>query len=131
MAGDERMAEQVPVAIFDRSGGVWVFHSDRDAARWMEAVDVADGEYHGYDADGYVLSLSTDGDDVLVRRTSEQAYEEAAHQLRDALSRSPVTVAEGPLREMIHRLLQLEDSSGMRPRVAAILKGLRDRLGRT
>jgi hypothetical protein len=104
---------------------VRAFHTYQDAADWMEAVDVVDGEYHGYDADGYVLSFATNRDDVLICRTSERAYEEAIDQFRSALSTSPIALDNSTLQGMICQMLDLEASSGLRHWTVAMFDRLR------
>lgn len=78
----------------------------------MEAVDVSDGEYEAYDAEGFVLSLSVRDDRVVVGRTADQYPERAADRLRAVLVASPVVVEGRTLSEMIRSLLDQERGGG-------------------
>lgn len=61
------------VFVFDTSGDLNVFASLGDAAGWMEAIDVDDGEYAAaYLADGTVLRLSTDSNRVVLTPVPER-----------------------------------------------------------
>jgi hypothetical protein len=113
-------AEDLPLVVFDRNGDAWAFRNYHDAAGWIEAVDVIDGEYHAYDADGYVLSLTVAEGDVQIRRTAERAYEETIDQLRttmrDSRDSQDVLAAE-TLKDMIERMLRPRKAWGLRSRL--------------
>ncbi len=115
---------EIPIVVFDRSDGAWVFPNHVDASEWMEAADVVDGEYHAYDVDGYVLSLSTRGDRVVIRRTSERAYEEALDQLRRVMSDGSVSVSGRTLEEILQDMLDQESRLGLRRRLSLALRRL-------
>lgn len=63
------------VFVFDRDGDVMAFKSEAEAADYMEAIDVDDGEYAAaYLADGTVLDiLAPHGPDgpVVLQRTDD------------------------------------------------------------
>ena len=61
------------VFLFDRTDMlVDVFASTSKAERWMEPVDVANGEYSiAYLADGTCLTATTDGDRVVLTPTGK------------------------------------------------------------
>jgi hypothetical protein len=117
---------QTPVVLFDRSDGVWVFPDYMTTADWVEAIDVDDGEYDAYDADGFVLALSVVDGRVHLCRTSGRYYEQAVARLKFVLSKSPATVVSTSLPGMIQELLQRE-RKGVFARLA---KGVRTRFGR-
>jgi hypothetical protein len=75
VASPARMDVVGTVLVFDRDGDVMAFGSEAEAAGYMEAIDVDDGEYDAaYPADGTVLTtLAPDGPDgpVVLTRTDE------------------------------------------------------------
>jgi hypothetical protein len=101
---EDRAERDLPVLVFDTSGGPWAFRNYGAAANWMEAIDVAAGEYEAYDSEGYVLSLSVVDDRVLIRRTSTRAYDQAVQRLRHAMLSSPLRLTTDTLEGMIREL---------------------------
>ena len=89
-----------PVVIFDRDGNALVAKNCLAAAEEIESIDVADGEYHGDDADGYVLS------------SAELAYDEAVSQILRSESRLGLT--SGNLRDLLEQILKMEDAGLLR-----------------
>ena len=58
--------EPVSPVFIDDHGDVSVFRSVSDATTWIEAIDVQNEEYRGYDSLGRSLNLSTDGFSVRI-----------------------------------------------------------------
>ena len=79
------------VFLFDRADVlVDVFASTEEAERWMEAVDVADGEYSiAYLVDGTCLTPTTDGGRVVLTPTGKVNDTALRDGLRDAQRRAP------------------------------------------
>lgn len=61
-----------------------VFRSLEEAAGHLEAIDVENGEYEAFDAEGFSLTLSVDGRRIKIERTSGAApkKEEVETKLR-------------------------------------------------
>jgi hypothetical protein len=55
-----------PIIIYN-FGDVLVFGSIESAERYLEAIDVENNEYIGYDGTGRLLELGTDGSHVIIR----------------------------------------------------------------
>lgn len=109
-----------PVVIFDRDGNVTVARDFDSAAAEIEAVDVSDGEYHGYDADGVILKFKIVDDRVCIERSSEITYDDAVAQLQRSVgSRNP---PEGTLAEMIQWTIQQELDATMIGRIRRRLR---------
>ena len=79
------------VFLFDRNDMlVDVFASKTKAERWMEPVDVADGEYSvAYLVDGTCLAPTTDGDRVVLTPTGQVDDTALRDGLRDVQRREP------------------------------------------
>lgn len=109
-----------PLVIFDRDGNATVARDFSSAATEIEAVDVSDGEYHGYDADGAVLKFKSVNDRVYIERSSEIAYDDAVAQLQRSVgSHNP---PEGTLAEMIQWTIQQELDATMIGRIRRRLR---------
>jgi len=120
-SGGTQDGSPVPVVVFDRSGGAWAFSDIAAAGEWMEAIDVDDGEYDAYDANGCVLSISVVDGRVVVDRTAGLFPAQALERLRTVLSASPVAVGGRTLPEMIGALLDQERTS----RIARVVRRIR------
>jgi hypothetical protein len=107
--------DDVPVVIFDRNDTAWAFRRSSEAADWMEPVDVSDGEYHGYDADGYILDLSVTNGRTTISKTARKASREAVEELRRSEGPLGITAA-GTLADMIQQALALQEESTLKTR---------------
>ena len=58
--------QPVPPVFINEHGDLSVFRSVSDATAWIEAIDVQNEEYCGYDSLGRSLNLSTDGFSVRI-----------------------------------------------------------------
>lgn len=88
--------EPVPPVFIDNRGDVSVFRSVPDAETYIEAIDVQNREYDGFDSLGRLLELSTDGRFVhiaLAERTPTHA-DQLTIVLRSFLHAVGDTVAE-------------------------------------
>jgi hypothetical protein len=72
-----------PPLFLDNRGDHLVFESVEAAQGYLEAIDVENGEYVGYDSEGRALSLSTTGNRVVVG--AAEAQPEHAPELRQLL----------------------------------------------
>jgi hypothetical protein len=66
-----------PPIIIDEHGDVVIYDSIEDAAMGLEAIDVANGEYVGYDSEGRLLRLLPDWPHSAVIKDAEP---EPTHQ---------------------------------------------------
>jgi hypothetical protein len=80
-------APKTPI-ILDNKGDVTLFKTVQDAEQYVEAVDVEDDEYVGYDAHGYVLLLYTSGDRVhmTLKEPKQRQIEALERTLRSLLA---------------------------------------------
>ncbi|NJP35921.1 hypothetical protein [Micromonospora thermarum] len=119
-------ARRTSCVIFDRNGGVWAFRSYDDAEGWIEAIDVVDGEYFGFDSEGYVLAFDVIQPDVVViSRTDDRAEERAADKIQSAMSLSGAPLRSRSLPEMIDELLLMEARKGFFDRIIQKLRNRR------
>ena len=65
-------------------GDLHVFRSRAEAEGYLEAIDVENGEYEAFDAEGFPLTLGVDGRRVKIERTTDAApqKEEVEAKLR-------------------------------------------------
>ena len=71
------------IVVFDRSGDLYVFASERHAAGWMAAVNVKDGWHVAARLlDDAVLAVSTAGERVVLRRTDREGLPALMTRLR-------------------------------------------------
>lgn len=54
-----------PPIFLDESGDILVFCSKEKAQRYVEAIDVANNEYRGYDSEGRLLNLQLSDTGVI------------------------------------------------------------------
>ncbi len=81
------------VFIFDRDGDLNVFPSLRDAAGWLEAVDVEAGEYKAaFLHDGTVVNVGTSAETVVLTPTAVRDQ----RSLCDEIARYQQRVASAP-----------------------------------
>lgn len=73
----------LPIFISDESGDIAAYKTVEHAELHLEAIDVENGEYVGYDAEGRVLTLCTFGEVVRIWlfEKSEQRTTELAQKL--------------------------------------------------
>ena len=100
-----------PPLIIDNHGDVLVFRSPEDAQWYLEAIDVDNDEYVGYDSQGRLLALTTLVGRVIVRAAEEEPLHRS--ELRDILvdhlcsfgiPRAGLELA--PLEELVAKRLQ-------------------------
>ncbi|MEV4619848.1 hypothetical protein AB0J74_14210 [Asanoa sp. NPDC049573] len=91
------------MVVVDTDAEAFAFASADLAAQWLEATDVVDGEFHGYDALGNVLEITARGEDVFVASTDDNAYDAAVADLQRVTSRNRVSGES--LDEMIRSLI--------------------------
>lgn len=118
--------------ILDEHGSCDIYARYDEAVRAIEAIDVRNNEYRGYDAEGRKLALSADDADKI---TISLAEEEPTHQqeLREVLIKHLRGLKDSPDQvedRSIEELLQLapqhqysQDQSGFSA-LAAWFKGL-------
>jgi len=97
------------VFVFTKDDDLNVFVSLDDAAGWMEAIDVDDGEYPAlFTLDGRLVNARTEDQSVRLSVTGEQ--DEAALHLRlqDYRRRVGLTSAPEDTRAVANELLRLE-----------------------
>lgn len=96
--------------IIDNFGDVLVFAAVQDAERYLEPIDVTNGEYVGYDSAGKLLNLVVTEDN---RVTIQPAESEPKHivELEQTLRRfmssdiSPEWLSTATLQDLIGRAL--------------------------
>lgn len=107
-----------PCFIVDRNSGIWVFHSYHEAEGWVEAVDVADGEYYGFDVEGYALAFDVvQTDIVVISRTGDPVEERATEELRNAARVGGIKLRSDSLPEMVDELLKAEATVSLVSRI--------------
>lgn len=79
-----------PPIVLDQRGDMSIFRSVEDAARYLEPVDVRNGEYIAYDSAGFLLSLVPTGPVVgIPGHLSDQPHpEQLARALHAFLARA-------------------------------------------
>jgi hypothetical protein len=72
--------------ILDNYGDTLVFADLASATRYLEPIDVSNGEYIGYDAEGYQLNIEVD-DQSRISIFKDENAPNHSDQLRNILSR--------------------------------------------
>lgn len=83
------MGDIKPPLIIAEGWDVQLYNSITDAVGYLEPIDVRDGIYKGYDAEGRSLSISTDGKKVLITAAEDEPKHagELEGFLRECLAR--------------------------------------------
>jgi hypothetical protein len=84
-------SDDLPVLLFTRDGDLYAFENARAAARWMEPIDVIDGEYvAAYGVDGHRGEISAvRNGPVLLTLTDHVDTSDLTHRLIAIQDRNP------------------------------------------
>lgn len=83
------------IFVFTREGDLLAFPSLSEAAAYMEAIDVANGEYPAlFTIDGRVVAAATPNNETTLTVTSEPNDSELNRRLLDYRRKSPQTLPE-------------------------------------
>ena len=103
---NERLTARNHAAIvLDTSATACSFATMDSAEMWLEATDVVDSEFHGYDALGNRLEITARDEDVFVAPTNDNEYDAAVEELRRVAQHSHEPVTGESLEEMIRSLI--------------------------
>lgn len=99
---------------FDESGDILVFGSKEDAQQYIEAIDVANGEYQGYDSEGRLLDLQlTDIGTVEIQTaelqpTHQVALKKVLVNFLLMLEKPDDQILEASLEELVTRMVKYQ-----------------------
>lgn len=82
--------------VLDRSGDITFFKTVTKAERYIEPIDVENGEYFAFDAQGRLLSLSVVGNAVVItdRNPVENCHDILEKIMTEYLSRLDIPVED-------------------------------------
>jgi hypothetical protein len=97
------------VFVFTQDGDLTVFASVDEAAEWLEATDVADGEYDAlFTMDGSVVDARSQDQQVILSVTEMRDERALQQRLRDYQRRVGLHTSPEDPRAVANELLRLE-----------------------